>query len=142
PFFTFEGKTVTLLQGYPGMVLGDFVTLLTGRIDDVESSNNNLEYVFSCPDIRLDLAQTIYRVGDDGFSTSTAHPRTLLAHPLDILLTALETQCGYSSAQVDEAKIVAYRDGVYSGQSMKFSLTSAPIAKDFIESEILKPLGA
>jgi len=142
PVFVFEGKTVQLLVGYEGLVFADYITLFTGKIDSVESTNNNLEYVFTCPDARADLSQTIYQLGDDGFSTSDTHPRTLLGHPLDILIAALEVECGYDSSQVDEAKIIAFRDGVYSGASMQFALTSAPTAKDFIEAEIMKPLGA
>jgi hypothetical protein len=53
----------------------------------------------------------------------------------------LETECGYLSSQVDEAKIIAYRDGIYSGAMMQFTLDAAPIAKDFIEAELMKPLG-
>jgi len=123
------------------MVLTDYVTLLTAKIDSVESVNANLEYTFSCPDILADLTQTIYGTGDDGSATSSGHVRTLLGHPLDILIAALETECGYLSSQVDEAKIISYRDGIYSGALMKFTLDTAPTAKDFIESEIMKPLG-
>src|ERR1035437_7309002 len=93
PSFTFEGKTVLLLQGYAGMAPADYVTLVTAKIDSVESVNSNLEYTFSCPDIRADLAQTIYQLGDDGFATSSSHPRTILEKPLDILLSALATEC-------------------------------------------------
>ena len=141
PSFTFEGKTAQLLQGFAGMVLADYATLLTFRIESVESVTSNLEYTFSCPDILADLAQTIYGTGDDGLPTSSSDVRTLLGHPLDILIAALETECGYLSSQVDETKIIAYRDGIYSGALMQFSLDAAPTAKDFIESEIMKPLG-
>ena len=141
PSFTFEGKTAQLLQGFAGMALADYVTLLTFRIESVESVTSNLEYTFSCPDILADLAQTIYSTGDDGNATSSSDVRTLLGHPLDILIAALETECGYLSSQVDETKIIAYRDGIYSGAMMQFSLDTAPTAKDFIESEIMKPLG-
>jgi hypothetical protein len=142
PSFTFEGKTVVLLQGYAGMAFSDYVPLMTSRLDAVESANDNNDYVFTCPDAAAPLLQTIYQTGDDGKPTSSSHPRTLLGHPLDILLDVLETQCGYLPSQVDEAKILTYRDTVYSGASMKFSLDAAPVAKDFIEHEILKPLGA
>lgn len=142
PDFTFEGKTVQLLCGYEGLPFSDFLPRFTGKIDSVEAANSNLEYCFTCPDARADLAQTIFTAGDDGFPTSSDHPLTLNGHPLDILLAALEVECGYLSSQVDEAKIISYRDGIYSGAQMQFSLTTAPVAKDFIESELMKPLGA
>ena len=142
PSFTFEGKQVQLFAGYDGLAFADFVTLFTGRIDSLESSNSNLEYTFTCPDIRTDLNRAIYTLADDGGATSSDHLRTLNGHPLDILLAALETECGLLSSQVDEAKIIQYRDTIYSGAQMTFHLDSAPVAKDFIENEIMKPLGA
>ena len=142
PLFTFEGKLVTLYGGYLGMSFADFVVHFTGKIDSVESSDNNLCYTFSCPDIRNDLNRSIYTVGDDGGATSSKHVRTLNGHPLDILLNALEVECGLDPLQVDEAKITTYRDTIYSGSQMSFTLDAAPIAKEFIEQELMKPLGA
>jgi hypothetical protein len=142
PTFTFEGKLVQMFSGYEGLAFADFVTMFTGRIDSVESTNSNLEYVFSCPDIRSDLNRAIYTLADDGGNTSSDHVRTLNGHPLDILIAALETECGLTSGQVDEAKITQYRDTIYSGAQMSFVLDSAPVAKEFIETELMKPLGA
>jgi hypothetical protein len=142
PSFVFEGKLLQLFAGYDGLDFSDFITLFTGRIDSVESSNSNLEYVFTCPDIRSDLNRAIFTTADDGGATSSDHVRTLNGHPLDILIDALETECGMSSAQVDEAKIHQYRDTIYSGAQMSFVLDAAPVAKEFIETELMKPLGA
>lgn len=142
PTFVFEGKLVQLFGGYVGLDFADFVTFFTGRIDSVESSNSNLEYVFSCPDIRQDLNRSIYTLADDGGTTSSNHLRTVNGHPLDILIAALETECGLAPTSVDEAKIISYRDTIYSGAQMSFELDAAPIAKDFIENELMKPLGA
>jgi hypothetical protein len=142
PNFVFEGKTAQLLAGYEGLDISDFVTLATAKIDSVESTNSNQDYVFSCPDIRADMAQTIYAVGDDGAATSSDHPKTLNGHPLDILLATLETECGYLTSQIDVARITTYRDGLYSGAQMQFTLTSPVTASEFIEKEIMIPLGA
>jgi hypothetical protein len=38
-------------------------------------------------------------------------------------------------------RFTSYRDTIFSGITFEFSLTSPPAAKDFIENEILKPLG-
>jgi hypothetical protein len=142
PSFTFEGKLVQLFAGYDGLDFADFIPLFTARIDSVESSNSNLEYVFSCPDIRSDLNRAIYTTADDGEATGSGHVRTLNGHPLDILIDALEAECGLTSGQVDEAKITQYRDTIYSGAQMSFVLDAAPVAKEFIETELMKPLGA
>jgi hypothetical protein len=142
PSFVFEGKLVQLWVGADNLNFSDYTLFFTGRIDSVESSNSNLEYVFSCPDIRSDLNRAIYTLADDGGNTSSDHIRTLNGHPLDLLIAALETECGMSSAFVDEVKITQYRDTIYSGAQMLFELDSAPVAKEFIETELLKPLGA
>lgn len=142
PSFVFEGKRVTLKTGVVGMVQADFITLFTGLASTVESDNNNLEYIFDCVDIRQELTKVIYTVGDDGQPTDSDHPRTLNGHPLDILIAALENELGIAATDIDLDKIQTYRDGIYSGLQFAFKITSPPAAKDFIENELMKPLGA
>ena len=142
PGFTFEGKTVQLLAGFEGMASGDFVALFTGRIDAIESTNANLEYMFTCPDVRQELTKVIYGTGDDGAATDSDHPRTLNGNPIDILLAALQVEVGLAAEDIDTAKLAFYRDSIYAGVQFEFSITSPPAAKDFIENELLKPLGA
>jgi hypothetical protein len=139
--FVFEGRKIELLEGFVGLALTDYLVRFTGRVGTVASSNGNAEYAFDCPDVRADLAKVIYTVGDDGFPTDSSHPKTLLGNPLDILLDILRNQVGYNDAQIDVATIQNYRDTIFSGITFEFSLTSPPAAKDFIENEILKPLG-
>jgi hypothetical protein len=141
--FTFEGKKVVLKEGFVGLAYEDYLPRFTGKIENVDSGNANLEYTFTCPDIRKDLSAIIYTTGDDGFATSSDHPRTLNGHPLDILADLLENEIGWSSSIIDIAKIQLWRDTIYSGVQFLFrKITSAPVAKDFIENEIMKPLGA
>lgn len=139
--FIFEGKKVELLHGFVGMAVADYATLFTGQIDTVESANGNTAYAFTASDVNIKkLTQKIYTVGDDGFSTSSNHPHTIVAHPLDILVDALE-QAGVVATGIDTAKIAFYRDTIFNGYTFTFTLTSAPTAKDFIENELCKPLG-
>lgn len=142
PSFTFEGKKVSLLAGFPGMSGADFVTLFTGKLDSIESANANSEYVFTCPDVRQELTKVIYGVSDNGLPTDSNNPRTLNGNPLDILIAALINEVGLAASDIDLAKISLYRNTVYAGAQMQFSITSPPGAKDFIENEIMKPLGA
>lgn len=139
--FTFEGKKVYLKEGSVGLALVDYLTRFTGKVNSVASDNGNMEYKFTCPDIRKDLSKIIYETGDDGFATSSDHPKTLLGNPLDILIAALENEVGYAAADIDVAGIQQWRDEIFSGLEFEFRLTSPPAAKDFIENEILKPLG-
>lgn len=139
--FVFEGKTARLLHGFVGMALAEYLTMFTGQIDTVDSANGNLEYVFTVSDINIKkLTQKIYLTGDDGFTTSSNHPKTLFDHPLNILVDALE-QAGIDVSDIDTDKIEYYRDTIFSGTPFKFNLTSAPTAKEFIEGELMKPLG-
>ncbi len=141
PGFTFEGKQITLQTGFYGLAVGDFTTLFTGFIDTVASDNNNLEYTFNCSDISSRLTQVIYLTGDSGQPIDSGNPKTLLAHPLDLLLNILGTQIGLSAGQYDSTKIAAYRDGPFNGVQFQFHLTQSVAAIDFIKSQILKPLG-
>lgn len=138
PDFTFEGKQITLKTGFAGMSQADFVTLFTGFVTNVDSANANLEYQFSCGDQSQLLAALIYTTGDDGQPTDSDHLKTVIAHPLDILVDVLN-QVGMPS--VDTTKIEAYRDGIFTGLEFSFVIDSPPTAKDFIEQQLLKPLG-
>jgi hypothetical protein len=140
--FTFEGKNVRLLAGFQGMAIKDYVTFFPGQIDTVESANANTEYTFTASNINVKkLTQKIYTTGDDGFGIDSNHPHTIVGeHPLDILVDALE-QAGVSSIQIDTAKIAFYRDGIFNSYKFSFTLNSAVTAKDFIENELMKPLG-
>lgn len=142
PGFVFEGKVITLKTGFVGMAQVDFALLFTGKIDTVASANFNNSYFFTCVDNKQALTKIIYTVGDDGFPTDTNHPRSINGHPLDILVAVLETELGVLATDIGLTKIQNYRDTIYSGIQFVFSITSPPAAKDFIENEILKPLGA
>ena len=141
PGFVFEGKQITLKAGYPGMLQTDFVTLFTGYVDHIDVANFGQSYVFNCVDNKELLNEVVYQTGDDGQPTDSSHPHTINAHPLDILLDILENQVGISPTLIDVAGIQNYRDNVFGGLNFTFILTSAPTAKDFIEQELLKPLG-
>jgi hypothetical protein len=141
PGFTFEGKQITLQMGLPGLAQVDFVTLFTGNVDTVASVNANNDYYFTCNDISAVLSQVIYLNGDSGLPISSTNPKTLLAHPLDLLLNILSVQVGLAGGFIDTTKIQAYRDGIFSGLQFQFKLTSSVAAADFIKAQLLKPLG-
>lgn len=141
PTFTFEGKSVVLKAGFVGLSSGDFVTLFTGVIDTVSSANDNASYAFRCIDNKQSLSKVIYTVADDGKATDSDHRKTINAHPLDVLIDILENQVGYPSSQINIQKIATYRDTIFAGLQFVFSIDSPPSAKDFIENQIMKPLG-
>lgn len=141
PGFTFEGKKVTLKQGFVGMAQADFITLFTGYIDTVASANSNLEYYFTCSDVSSKLQQVIYTTGDSGAATDSSNPKTLKAHPLDIVTDILLNKIGLDPSLVDTAKLNTYRDNVFSGVLFNFNVKQPPQADEFIKKQLLEPLG-
>jgi hypothetical protein len=129
---TFSGAAMTLTQ-----LPEDFATLFTGAIDHIDVANFGQSYVFNCVDNKELLNEVIYQTGDDGNPTDNDHPHTLNAHPLDILMNIFTT----IGVSYDSTGITDFRDNVFGGLQFSFILTTAPTAKDFIEQELLKPLG-
>ena len=142
PNFVFEGKTVTVKVGLPGLAYSDWVVIFAGYIDTVNSENNNLEYQFSCLDVTGYLSTVVYQAGDDGLPTSETNYRTLNAHPLDLMLDILLNQLKLDQSLVNSSAIQAFRDGPYAGTQFTFYLQQPVAAADFILNQLLKPLGA
>jgi hypothetical protein len=142
PGFIFEGKAVTVKTGFVGMSQSDFALLFTGKIDSVASTNGNADYVFTCVDNKDVLTKVIYTTADDGRPTDQDHRRTLNGHPLDILVAILEDEIGLTIDDYNTTKLDIYKNGIFAGVQFTFSIDSPPAAKDFIEQQICKPLGA
>jgi len=141
PTFTFEGKAVTLKTGFQGIAVTDYVTLFTGRIDQVNSVNGGLEWQFVCSDNSILLEPAVYLTGDDGRPTDGDHRKTVIGHPLDILEAILVDHLEIDIGLINLTRLHAYRDGIFDGFEFSFSLDTPPNAKDFIEAELMKPLG-
>ena len=141
PSITLEGRTARIKVWFPGVDVSHAVTLFTGKLDLVQCSNVNTTYDFVLKDTRVDLKQLVYLTGDDGQPVDSSHLKTVVAHPLDILKDILLNQLALDTSLVDIATIDAYRDGPFAGAIFQFSIDSAPEAKDFIENQLMKPLG-
>jgi hypothetical protein len=124
PNYVFEGKKIRLRTGFPGMLRSEFVTMFTGVIDSVASTDGNLGYSFVCSDGKARLSQVIWTTGDDGVATDSDHPRTINGNPLDILLSILQTEIAMLSSEINVAKIEQYRDTIFAGCS---SSSTSPI---------------
>lgn len=142
PTHILEGKRVVVTTGFVGQPQAEFGTLFTGQVDIISSTDSNTAYTFTCVDNKQTLTKPIYTVGDDAQPTSSDHPRTLLGHPLDILLAILQDEIGMVDSDIDINKIQQYRDGPFAGLQFSFKLTQAPSdAKTFIEQQIMQELG-
>lgn len=76
----------------------------------------------------------------DNALISSSNPRRVIGHPLDVLLNILQVQIGFADSDINVAQIQGFRDSVFSGIVFDFTLTGSVDAKDFIESQLLKPL--
>lgn len=144
PCFTLEGSVVTLKTGFPGMDPSDYVTLWTGTIDTVDPvSGSPADYYFTATDKKQLLSKVIFAVSDDGNTpTDNDHVRSFTGHPLDILIAVLENEFSFvRNVDYNYDRIVSYRDGLFSGAQFTFAINSPPTGLDFIEKEIMAPLG-
>lgn len=141
PWSLLEGRAVTLKTGFPGMARSDYATLFSGVVDTIVGANDNNSYTFNCTDNSQVLAKVIFTVGDSGRPTDSSNPRTINGHPIDILIEVLKDEIGIDPSQINLAKLYGYRDGPFAGMQYTFSIDTPPAAKDFIENELMKPLG-
>lgn len=141
PGFVFEGKAVTCKTGFVGMSQADFVLLFTGKIDSVASANGNTEYTFTCVDNKDVLSKVIYLTADDGRPTDSNHTLTVSGHPLAILQDILLNEIGLTSSDFNSGTLGIYAQGLFAGMQFAFIIDSPPAARDFIENQLLKPLG-
>jgi len=143
PTFTFEGKQATVTSGFPTITYPtDFLTVATLVIDKVSATADNTVWVFTLKDqSRLTKGTVVYTTGDDGFRTSNDHPKSLFMNPMDVLTDVLQNQLGLPAAQINSSEIARLKAGIFAGMQMKFRLTTAPNAKDWIDRELFKALG-
>jgi hypothetical protein len=80
-------------------------------------------------------------VTTDAAAISTDNIRRVVGHPLDILLDIMLDQVGFSEPDVNVDQIISYRDDVLAGVEFDFKIDKAVDAKDFMENQLLKPLG-
>lgn len=137
---TFEGVQCTLTSGTAALAAGDFIAYGTYIIDSVECLEASLRYRLNLRDLGILLEQSIWEYGDDGYPTSSSHPRTIQGDPMAILEEILETECGYPSGNLNSTVMSAYQAGLFAGFKMVFSITQPPQAKAWIDQEIFNPL--
>jgi hypothetical protein len=135
------GNVAVISVGFPGLPLSQYITLMTLVVDHIDLANQNTAYKFTLRDNSLLMQQFAFQTGDDGFPTGNNHPATIIGSPMDILQEAV-TQSGLPTANINAAAIANLNTNVYFGLNQRFAVTYPPRAKDFIEAEILKPLGA
>jgi hypothetical protein len=207
---TLVGRIVQFKQGFPGLALGDFVTLQTMQITQVGQDTDG-RITIQCADVQrfIQGMQIWLRGGplwwtpggpmaqqpigaswlENGYPVSDKNPRYVAGNPIDIILAVLQNELGvgqdpallttnyvmqslipvYQSQQnyepspppegwavyepgddstlinpnpyIDVPGLLAFRDAEFSGVWLDFVITRPIDGKQFIEEQILKPLG-
>ncbi len=134
------GNKTTIRVGFINQPQSDFITLMTLIVDHVDLANQNTCYKFTFRDNSMLMQQYSFQIADDGFPTGNNHLATVQGSPMEILTEAV-LQSGLPAAQINTAAIQALNENAYFGLMLYFRISYPPRAKDFIEQEILKPLG-
>jgi len=137
------GATVTLSVGYPGIAWTEFVTLQTYELYKVNPTPGYTSWMFVSRDRQMLAKKTIYYHPENGELLSKDNPWYLAGTPVECFLAIVLFALGLDPATVDLAALEALdspAEGLFSGvRPFLFVLTESFEAKQFIESEILKP---
>jgi hypothetical protein len=136
----FLGNVCTVMVGFRNLPQTQWITLMTLLVDRIELANQNTCYKFTLRDNSTLMQQFSFQVADDGFPTSSNHIATVQTDPMTALYDAV-TQSGLPPENINTAALLALQQKVYFGFLVYFKITYPPRAKDWIEQEILKPLG-
>jgi len=135
------GAVCTIMVGFRGLPQAQWITLMTLLVDHIDLANLNTSYKFTLRDNSTLMQQYSFQVADDGFPTSSNHIATVQTDPMTALYDAV-IQSGLPPANINNTALIALQQSVYFGLLVNFEITYPPRAKDWIEQEILKPLGA
>jgi hypothetical protein len=138
-----EGSTITLSVGYPGIAWTDFTVLHTYVLYKIIPTAGYTSWQFVARDPQWLLKQTIYNHPENGELLSTDNPWYLCGTPAEIVQAIALFALGLPASFIDRATLAQLDtpgEGLYSGaRPFQFALTESFEAKQFIETEVLKP---
>jgi hypothetical protein len=142
---TLEGRTGTLLVGYPVMDYLDFVALHTYQIYKITPSRNYTSWIFRSRDRQLAAKRTIYIHPENGLEIEESNPWVVMGTPAEIIQAVWLAGLNRPVAEVDRAAMLALdagSEGLHKTvRPFFFVLTEAFEAKQFLEREIFKTTG-
>lgn len=136
-----EGKLLMVRSGFAGLALDDYIPLFSGIVTEIAVVDAGMGYKITAKDATYFLQFLIYTMGDDGYPTSSDHPKTLEGDAVDLMLDVLQNELGMTSDQLNLAAFTALQNGPLAGVKLQFSLTTAPQGLEFLTREFCKPLG-
>ena len=142
---TLEGRSATLLVGYPGIAYASFVPLHTYQIYKITPSRNYTAWKFRSRDRQMIAKRTVWMNPENGLPIEDSNPWILQGTPGEIAqamyLFALERPV----AEVDTElmrQLDAGSEGLYKTvRPFLFILNEAFEAKQFLETQIYKAAG-
>ena len=138
--YILDGCAATIYTGFNDIPQSEFLTAQTLIVDRIDVAERGTAYDISLRDATLQLNNLIYTVADNGFTTSSDNHRTLRMNPMDIVADALENELGFDPSALNSTVINAYKNSIFAGLLMDFALDTAPQAKEFLETEIMKAM--
>jgi hypothetical protein len=136
-----EGSLLVVRSGFAGLALADYIPLFSGIVTQTAVVDAGMAYKITAKDASYFLQYLIYVTGDDGYPTSSNHPKSLYGDAVTLMLDVLQNQLGMSSSQLNLAAFNALASGALAGVKLQFSLTTAPQGLEFLTREFCKPLG-
>ncbi len=142
---TLEGRSATLLVGYPGLAYADFVALHTYQLYKITPSRTYTSWMFRSRDRQMIAKRTVYLNPLNGLPIEDSNPWILQGTPGEIAQAIYLFALGRPVAEVDRAAIAALDssvEGLYKTvRPFLFVLSEAFEAKQFLETEIYKAAG-
>jgi len=147
----FHRKKVTIKAGYLGTTEADMASVFTGWVTGLSLSADGLSYLFAVTDPQRWMQRKVFRGAESSNVIVQGNPLTILLRILTS--TGAGTNGDYDNLSesnglgidddfIDVAGIEQVRDDYFPGNShyMRFVIDERIRAKDFIETELLKPL--
>lgn len=140
-----EGRTATLLVGYPGIAWSDFVALHTYRLYKVTPAKDYTSWMFRSRDRQMDAKRTIYKHPENGELISEDNPWIVGGTPAEITQAIYLFALSRDASDLDRTTMLQLdsgAEGLYKAvRPFLFRVTESIEAKQFLESEIYKAAG-
>jgi hypothetical protein len=137
------GQPMQLFVGYPGLEWSQFVVLQSYVIYKIIPSDGYTSFLFVCRDPQILEKTTVYLHPENGGLLSGNNPWYLCGSPIDCYLAIILFAAGLPASLVDVATLLDLNgpgEGLYyAARPFQFAITESFQAKQFIETEILKP---
>lgn len=140
-----EGRSATLLVGYPGIAWPEFVPLHTYRLYKVTPAKDYTSWMFRSRDRQMDAKRTIYRHPENGELIGEDNPWIFGGTPAEIMQAIYLFALERDPEELDRETLLqldSAAEGLYKvARPFLLRITESVEAKQFLESEVYKAAG-